>query len=117
MSKKTVVQFVLVLLSTYPVITLAQVVLPSIPGEYGGTIGGIVDVAADVILTAVWTIAVTFVVIMFVLAGFKYLTAQGDPTKVSEAHRAVIWGLAGTAVIVLSWSVISAVRLQFGGLT
>jgi len=49
-------------------------------------------------------IAGGFIIFMVVLAGFKYLTAQGDPGKVVDANRAVAWALAGVAVIVLAWS-------------
>src|SRR3989344_1241856 len=45
-----------------------------------------------------------FVIIAFVLAGFKYLTAKGEPGKIAEANQSVIWGLAGVAVLVIAFS-------------
>lgn len=66
------------------------------------------------VLAILWIVAIAFVIIMFVFAGFKYLTARGDPNKVHEANLTVIWGLAGAAVIILAWSVITILRIQFG---
>lgn len=64
--------------------------------------------------TVLSIIAGGFVIFMFVLVGFKYLTAQGDPSKVNDANRAVAWGLAGVAVIVLAWYVSSIVANTLG---
>lgn len=61
-----------------------------------------------------WMVAVTFTIIMFVRAGFQYMSAKGDPTMVKEAHQSVIWGSVGAAVIVLAWSIIVVIRLQLG---
>lgn len=66
------------------------------------------------ILNVVWTIAEAFVIMMFVMAGFKYLTAEGKPDKIDEANKAVMWGLFGTAVIVLAWSIVWIIRFTIG---
>ncbi len=42
--------------------------------------------------------------------------AQGDPSKVGEARKAFLWGVAGVAVIVMAFSMITFVRLLIGGL-
>lgn len=66
------------------------------------------------ILNVVWTIAEAFVIMMFVMAGFKYLTAEGKPDKIDEANKAVMWGLFGTAVIVLAWSIVWIIGFTIG---
>jgi len=67
-----------------------------------------------VLFQVFWMIAVAFVVVMFVLAGFKFFTAQGDPSKVHEATRAVVYGIVGTAVVILSFSMVVIVRRTLG---
>jgi heme/copper-type cytochrome/quinol oxidase subunit 2 len=94
-----------------PVIVSAQVVPP---GQIPGDVLTIVLNIAILIFSVLWVVAATFVVVMFVIAGFKYLTAQGDASKVSDANKAVIWGAAGVVVILLAWSITGVLRTQLG---
>ena len=48
-------------------------------------------------------------VIMFVVAGGLFLSAQGDPEKIRQARSAVIWGVAGVIVGILAFSIIAVV--------
>lgn len=50
-----------------------------------------------------------FVVIMLLWAGFLFVTAQGDPTKISTAKKAVVWAIVGIAVALLSYSMVKFV--------
>lgn len=38
-------------------------------------------------------------VIFFVLSGFKFVTAQGDPGKITEARNALLYTAIGTAIL------------------
>ena len=102
---------ILMVLIIMPVIVLAQ-------GEPGiGTAPAPNVLISKIILivkSILWSVSIAFVIIMFTLAGFKYLTAQGDPGKVNEAHKAVIWGTVGVSVIVLAWSMVTIIKNQFG---
>ena len=86
---------------------------PTITPLPGGNFGNLINNLKNTVLGILWTIALTFTIIMFVLAGFQYMTAKGDPSKVSEANKSLVWGVAGATVIVLAWSVIAVVKLQF----
>ena len=99
---------VLTALLLLPVIALAQ------PGTLTVSLPVLISNLVATALQVLWIIAIGFVVIMFVIAGFKYLTAQGESSKIDEANKAIIWGTVGTAVIVLAWSIISLVRIQIG---
>ena len=111
-NKKIIASSVSAILLSLPAIVFAALPLP---GVVGGNLTGLVDFIIDnVVLFILWSIAVAFVIIMFVIAGFKYLTAQGDPSKISEANKAVIWGLAGALVILVAYSIVSLVRTQLG---
>lgn len=43
--------------------------------------------------------AVPLVVLALIHAGFRYVTAQGNPTKISEAHRMLTYALIGALII------------------
>ena len=78
------------------------------------TVIGIITNVIDTATSVMSIVAGGFIIIMFCLAGFKYLTAQGNPQQVKEANQAVIWGLAGAGVIVLAWSIRGIVAFQLG---
>lgn len=61
----------------------------------------------------VWPIVVAVIIISFIIAGFKFLSAQGNPQQLAEARTALIWGIAGVVVIILAYSIISIVRNAF----
>ena len=44
-------------------------------------------------------IAAVFVTIWIIYAGFKYVVAQGNPAKVSEAHKTLLWSLIGAGIL------------------
>src|SRR3989344_4231850 len=98
-------KFVLLALSgllSLPVFVFAQnpILFPGPPPLTGGVnIYQLIVVVAGMILNALWIIAVAYTIIMFVVAGFKFLNSQGDPNKVNEARDAVIWAVGGIIVI------------------
>jgi len=59
---------------------------------------------ADILLI----LAVPIIIIFIVYAGFLYVTAQGNTTKIQDAHRALLYALIGGAII-LGAKVISAI--------
>lgn len=102
MKKRIVISYIVASLLAFPTIIFAQ---------------NLITIVQNIMNTAVAIIAIIaggFVVIMFVIAGFKYLTAQGEMGKVKEANNAVIWGLIGTAVIVLAAFIQGLVATQLG---
>ena len=94
-----------------PVAVSAQPQPTNTPYTLTEIAAGIVE---NIVKPILWSVSIAFVIIMVTLAGFKYLTAQGDPGKVNEAHKAVIWGTVGVSVIVLAWSIIYMIETQFG---
>ncbi len=113
MSKKTFALACVILLM--PSFVLAQAPGVSFPPPIEkDPLTFLIGTVWPVVSAILWTIAAAFVVTMFSIAGLKFLTAQGDLTKIAEARKAVIWGTVGTAVIVLAWSVVSLIRATLG---
>ncbi|MBX4200789.1 hypothetical protein KW786_01530 [Candidatus Parcubacteria bacterium] len=111
MKKSIVLSFITALLAM-PAVTLAYVFIPdappnNVPINILGVLAGVFNL--------VWPITVAVIIIMFIYAGFQFLTAQGDPSKIAAARQSVIWGAAGVAVILLAFSMITIIRITIGG--
>jgi len=50
-----------------------------------------------------------FAALMIVVAGFTFVTAQGDPEKVKTARNFVLWALVGVLVGGLAWILVQFV--------
>src|SRR5688500_12247005 len=116
MNKKLILSVSAILLMS-PVVIFAQtpIIFPSVPLIVNPVnfYQLVLNIAA-LVLNIIWIIGVAFVVVEFVLAGFKFMTARGDASKVAEARNAVIWGTVGIAVILLAWTMLAAMRLTLG---
>jgi hypothetical protein len=53
-----------------------------------------------ILLNLVIIIATPIVVLFIILAGFKYVTAQGNPAKIQEATQALTYAIIGGVLIV-----------------
>ena len=69
-----------------------------------GGINGLIAALLEVVVFVLAPIAVLFIM----YAGFKYVTARGDASKVQEATKALTWAVVGTAVLIGA-SVISGI--------
>jgi type IV secretory pathway VirB2 component (pilin) len=47
----------------------------------------------------VMPIAAIAVVVWIIWAGFSYVTAQGNPAKIAEAHKRLMWSLIGAGIL------------------
>lgn len=56
---------------------------------------------------AVWIIFTIIAVIMFVVAGIQFLTARGEPERLTQARSSVIWGIVGIVIGILAYSIIA----------
>lgn len=53
-----------------------------------------------ILLNLVIIIATPIVVLFIILAGFKYVTAQGNPSKIQEATQALTYAIIGGVLII-----------------
>jgi hypothetical protein len=68
----------------------------------------------DNIFNLIWPIFAGFAVIMLIWAGILFLVARGDMTKLTQARGALIWGVVGVAVALLSFSIPLIIKNTFG---
>ena len=92
-NKKLITLSVLLTLLVSPLIAFA------LPGQVLNIPGVMLS-----IISFIWPLFVGFAIIMFLVAGFLFLTASGDPGKVKSAKDALIWGIVGVIVGILAFS-------------
>lgn len=56
------------------------------------------------ILDILWIIFIAFAIIMFIVAGFQFLAAQGEPEGLGKAKKAVLWGVIGVVVAIAAFT-------------
>ena len=54
----------------------------------------------DYISASIIAIVLPIAVIFIIVGGFKFVTAQGDPTKIAAARKMLLWTIVGTIFIV-----------------
>ena len=52
--------------------------------------------------------------VMLVMAGFKYLTSAGEPKAVQSAHQTVTWALLGIVFMALAWLILQLIHAFTG---
>ncbi len=55
-------------------------------------------------------VGLVIIVFFIIFAGFKYVTAQGDTNKIKEAHTALVATLIGSAIVLGSYAIASALK-------
>ena len=102
--KKIVLSLITVSLIVLPVITLAQI------GGNVPTINLSLQQLGEKIANATWIVFTIIALVMFVVAGIMFITAQGDPEKIKTARGAFIWGVAGIVVAIIAFTIITVVN-------
>jgi hypothetical protein len=126
--------FALVVFSFFPV---ARVALAQPEGGPGGNEGGpsqnvnvpikldnpfsvgndLFELADALVNKVVLPIGGVLCVLGFIYAGFLYVTARGNPSKISTAHNALLYSAIGTAILLGAWVIASVIRNTIGALT
>ncbi len=55
----------------------------------------------------IWTVFGFIVLVCFVIAGIKFLTAGGDPDKIGDARKAFMYGVVGIAVGIIAYGIVA----------
>lgn len=57
--------------------------------------------------------AVAFIVFLYGIAN-AYIFSHGDPDRVAEGHKLVLWGLIAFAIMISMWGLVNVVANTFG---
>jgi hypothetical protein len=61
----------------------------------------------NVVVNIVFTISLAIAPILFILAGFYFVTAAGKPEQVETAKKMILWTIIGLIVIICSKGIIA----------
>jgi len=64
----------------------------------------------NVILSIMGAVAVLIIVV----AGFRFMTSQGNPSEVTTARNAILYALVGLVVIIAAFAIVNFVVLGVG---
>jgi len=113
--KKIIVPILLFVLVMFPFVASAQIWDIIFGG--GDDVEGPPDLDEDDMLEALerltnwlFTILLITAVIFIIVAGFYFITAQGEPEKVKKARLFILWALIGVGVAVASVGLVALVR-------
>ena len=106
--KKIILSLVLISFLALPVLSLAQSPPPSSPSS--GTLlplrsTNVINVLENVV-DWLFTVLLIFAAIFIVIAGFQFVTAQGDPEKVKKARDMILYAIIGIVVALLARGII-----------
>jgi len=62
------------------------------------------------ILNVVVIIAIPIVVLFLIYAGFLYVVAQGNAEKITEASKALMYGIIGGVIIIGSYAITTIIK-------
>ena len=87
-------------------------------GGFGGGGYGISGIAITIInvingVLVPLLFAVSFIVFLYGIAR-AYIFSVGDPEKVKEGHKIILWGLIAFAVMISLWGLVNVVANTFG---
>ncbi len=101
MNKKLIIASTITTLLTLPLVILAFSPGPQPIQQQNLNINSLIQIVLDII----WPVAVAFFIVMFVIAGFQFASARGNPEAIASARNFVIFGVVGIAVAVLAFSI------------
>ncbi len=104
----------IVLLSSTILFVLPIVAFGFNPGGTPNTVILNVTQIVNIILDFIWPIFAGFAVIMFLYAGFLFLTASGEAEKIANARQALLWGTVGVVVGLIAFSIPFIIRTTVG---
>jgi hypothetical protein len=75
----------------------------------GGDINDIPTLVAR-LLTIIVTIGVPLIALAIIYAGFKFVTAQGNPEKLEEAKKNLLWIIVGAAILLSAYAIAQGIE-------
>lgn len=77
------------------------------------SIKGLIEVIVNEIFIPVGGV---IAVVMIIYAGFLYVTARGNTTKIGQAHQALLYAVIGAAILLGAWVISTAISTTIDSL-
>jgi len=89
----------------------------TIPNPFKDSVGGSLNqLIRNIMNDIVLPIGGVLCVLAFIYAGFLYVTAQGNETQITKANTALLYAAIGTAILLGSWVLATAICETIGAL-
>ncbi len=89
----------------------------SIPNPLASGADSLYEFIDLIINTVILPLGGVIAVIYIIYAGFLFVTAQGNETKLETAKRAFLYAAIGTAVLLGAWAISAAIKATIDQLT
>ncbi len=80
-------------------------------GTIVGVLANIINVINTVLVPTIF--ALSFIVFLYGIAR-AYIFSGGDPEKIKEGHKLLLWGIIGFVVMISLWGIVNVVANTFG---
>jgi len=97
-------------------ISIASLMLPVLALAQTASTAPDIDLlqALDTLTNWLFTLLLIVAVIFLIIAAFTFISAQGDPEKVTKARNFVLYALIGVAVAVAAKALVAFVQMIMG---
>jgi hypothetical protein len=86
------------------VFTIGQIISDkNLPGHGGGNA---TEATIKTVLQIIFVTLGALCVLMIVIAGIRYMTAAGEPAKVTQAKNTILYSLIGLVIAASAWAIV-----------
>lgn len=61
------------------------------------------------LISVIVSLGFIVMLVMIVMAGFKYLTSGGEPKALQAAHHALVWAILGVVFMAVAWLILQLI--------
>lgn len=91
---------------------------PSPTPYFGPGPGGLFEIEQlfGSVISVIVSLGFIGMLVMIVMAGFKYVTSGGEPKALQAAHQTLMWALLGVVFLAVAWIILQLIA-NFTGLS
>jgi hypothetical protein len=92
---------------------------PSVPFKIINPIRGADTLDQLIVLllqNVVTPLLAVFVFLAIMYAGFKFVIAQGNPSKINEAKQGILWAMIGAGIMLGATGIAEVIKATFGSI-
>lgn len=66
------------------------------------------------VISVVVTLGFVVMMVLLIMAGFKYLTSGGEPKAIQSAHHTLSWAILGILLMIVAWILLQLIQAFTG---
>ncbi len=86
-------------------------ITPAYAADFGPDPAGLNEIEAlfGNIISVMVGLGFIAMLVLIIMAGFKYLTSGGEPKALQAAHHTLVWALLGIAFMAVAWIILQLI--------